>query len=151
LLSVVYKNFYASFLPLVQIHANKFKLNPIFILSVAALETGWGKKVKFNNFFGIKASSPSKPKFNSLTKEFDPASNKLKRVVQSFRAYANFSDSCLDFCRLIRTYYPQCIGVYDHSVCSLLQSGSKRKYATDPDYVVKLETIYYILFTLNIR
>ncbi|MHC1737164.1 MAG: glucosaminidase domain-containing protein [Ignavibacteriaceae bacterium] len=151
MLSVSYKNFYASFLPLVQIHAEKFKLNPLFILSVAALETGWGKKVKFNNFFGIKASASSKSKFHSFTKELDPQTNKLKKVVQSFRAYSDFNSSCLDFCRLIRVFYPQCIGVFDHTVCALLQSGSKRKYATDPNYVVKLETIYYILFTLNIR
>ncbi|MHC1737082.1 MAG: glucosaminidase domain-containing protein [Ignavibacteriaceae bacterium] len=57
---------------MVQVHAKKFKLNPIFILSVAALETGWGKKVKFNNFFGIKAS----PLYSYV---------KLKALIESIR------------------------------------------------------------------
>jgi len=34
---------------------------------------------------------------------------------------------------------------------SLLQSNPKRRYATDPDYSAKLESLYYIFYGINQR
>ena len=148
---LVYSKYYTKFFPLIEPIAKKTNVNPIFILSVSALETGLGKKTPHNNFFGIKAGLSSKNKFLSPTKEYDSNKKRFKMVADHFRSYESFSDSCLDFCRLIRYKYPQCVGVGEPKICYLIQANPKRKYATDPDYSAKLESLYYIFLSINIR
>ena len=138
---LIYTVFYNKYFPVIQPLAELNKINPFFILSVAALETGFGKHLIQNNFFGIKASANHYNKFLSVTKEYSPSLMKLVAVSAYFRSYDGFLSSALDFCRLIRYKYPQCIGVNDHTVCSLLQSNAKRRYATDPDYSAKFESL----------
>jgi flagellum-specific peptidoglycan hydrolase FlgJ len=146
---LIYTVFYDKYFHVIQPLAELNRINPFFILSVAALETGCGKSMPHNNFFGIKASPSQKNKFLTKTKEYNSKDNKFITVADHFRSYKNFSESVLDFCRLIRSRYPQCVGVNDPSVCSLLQNNPKRKYATDPGYSFKLEALYYIFLSVH--
>jgi len=146
---LTYSLFYNKFFSLIEPIAEKTGINPFFILSVSALETGCGKSAPHNNYFGIKASPSQKNKFLTKTKEYNSKDNKFISVADHFRSYKNFSESVLDFCRLIRSRYPQCAGVNDPSVCSLLQNNPKRKYATDPGYSFKLEALYYIFLSVH--
>jgi len=146
----IYSGFFEKFYGTASRIGAEYFLSPLFILSVAALETGFGKHAPFNNFFGIKASQSSKkPRFSARTKEFMKEKSNAVMIRDYFRAYNSFDDSCRDFCLLITKRYPQCAGVYDSSVCGLLQSNPKRKYATDPEYTGKLEGIYFVLETIK--
>ncbi|MHC1738975.1 MAG: glycoside hydrolase family 73 protein [Ignavibacteriaceae bacterium] len=119
-------------------------LSPLFILAVSALETGFGKYAPGNNFFGIKANRGWKGKrIVAFTREFVPEEGgKYVRVKGSFRAYTSFEESCRDFCRLIRRRYPQCVGVMDESVCTLIQSNPEFRYSTSPEYGKRLTDVY---------
>ena len=151
MIQAIYKKFYNKIFATVSPLADAANISPFFILAVSALETGFGKYSSHNNFFGIKASPSHKSKFISRTKEYNASKNKFVTIADSFRAYENFTESCLDFCRLIRHKYPQCIGVYDPKVCYLLQSNPNRRYATDPDYSKKLESLYFIFLTISLE
>ncbi|MHC1736623.1 MAG: glucosaminidase domain-containing protein [Ignavibacteriaceae bacterium] len=151
MIQAIYKTFYNKFFPLLAPVASDANVSPFFVLSVSALETGFGKYASHNNFFGIKAYPSHKSKFISRTKEYDTAKKKFVSVADSFRAYESFTESCLDFCRLIRHKYPQCIGVFDPKVCYLLQSNPNRRYATDPDYSKKLESLYFIFLSISLE
>lgn len=146
---LAYSLFYNKFFPLIEPISKNTGINSFFILSVSALETGCGKHAPHNNFFGIKAGPSQKNKFLTKTKEYNSKDNKFIIIAEYFRSYKNFSESVLDFCRLIRYKYPQCVGVYDSSVCSLLQVNPSRKYATDPRYSAKLEALYFIFLTVH--
>jgi len=104
---LTYSLFYNKYFPLIEPIAEKTGINPFFILSVSALETGCGKSAPHNNYFGIKASPSQKNKFLTKTKEYNSKDNKFISVADHFRSYKNFSESVLDFCRLIRSGYPQ--------------------------------------------
>ena len=121
-----------------------FDLSPLFILAVSALETGFGKYAPGNNFFGIKATRGWKGnRISAFTREFVPNNGgEYLRVRGSFRAYPGFEESCRDFCRLIRRRYPQCVGVMDESVCTLIQSNPDFRYSTSPEYVKRLTDVY---------
>lgn len=145
------KRFNDLYFEIIKAVAAAYDINIYFILAVSALETSYGRHLRNNNFFGIKASPTAQRKFITRTKEYDNTKGKFVTVSAHFRAYPDFTASLKDFCRLIKNKYPQCIGVMDHTVCALLQSDPKRKYATDPLYVSKIESLYYIFYVLNNR
>ena len=119
-----------------------YKLCPVFILAVAALETGYGQRVKGNNFFGIKANSAWKGKKMAFATHEYLKDNVRHQLVDVFRKYDSPNESFQDFCMLIRTLYPQCIGVYDKTVCELIVANPKRRYATSPHYSKVLTAVY---------
>jgi len=145
------KRFNDLFIELIKPVAASYAINIYFILAVSALETSYGRSLRNNNYFGIKASHSDRRKFISRTKEFDQSKNKFITVNSCFRSYPDFNASLKDFCKLIKNKYPQCIGVTDHTVCALLQSNPKQKYSTDPIYASKIESLYYIFYVLNNR
>ena len=58
MIQAIYIRFFNKFFPLLAPLAGDANVSPFFVLSVAALETGFGKYVSHNNFFGVKASLP---------------------------------------------------------------------------------------------
>lgn len=149
MINKIYSKFFNSFYAEADAIASPAGISTLFVLAVAALESGFGKYAPRNNFFGIKASaSYSKPKFTAKTKEFDPLTGEFIQTADSFRAYANFADSCRDFCTLIRHKYNQCLGISDASVCYKLQENPRRRYASDPAYSKKLESLFYIFLSV---
>lgn len=116
-----------------------------FMISQAALETGWGKKeIKMAdgsnsfNLFGIKAGSNWKgPTTEITTTEF--INGKATKVKASFRAYSSYEEAFNDYARLMKESprYQNVIasGGSAHNFANSLQ---KAGYATDPQYAEKL-------------
>jgi flagellar protein FlgJ len=79
-----------------------------FMVSQAALETGWGRKEILNadgttshNLFGIKAGANWKgPTTEVTTTEY--LNGKAQKVTASFRAYNSYAESFADYAQLMR-------------------------------------------------
>lgn len=128
--------------------ANKLKTQPEVILSIAALETGWGKHVIKDqdgqnsfNLFGIKADAGwSGKRVSTYTLEYDQGMMQRKR--QQFRAYDQLADAFEDFTRFLKTNprYQNVLAQSDkpeHFIRALKQAG----YATDPLYDEKVLSV----------
>lgn len=129
----------------------------LLILAQAALESGWGKSVKGNNFFGIKAGKFwAGEKQLLITREvhnnpnvkypmiisIEPLNNGkyMYKVKDWFRIYLTPAESFLDHSNLLLANWKDCITSDPIETITKIQS-SKRKYATDPDYVSKITKI----------
>jgi len=127
-------NFFNLMLPYA---LNQNIILPSIPLAQAALETGFGKYTKRNNYFGIK-SNKTQPHFISKTNEYIN-SNKVQTICR-FKKYNSISDSFSDYLNLIQkeryrkvvlasNYMEGCKALY---ICG---------YATDPNYASKLISI----------
>jgi len=139
---MVVEKYISTYRDIAQSIGRIFNICPIFILSVAALESGYGKKFKGNNLFGIKAGKSWKgEKRASSTKEYIK-DGRVICIIDFFRVYPTIEESFLDFCKLIEKLYPQCIGKFNISVCSGLINNKKWNYSTSPKYSELLESVY---------
>lgn len=119
-----------------------------FMISQAALETGWGRKeirhadgTSANNLFGIKAGgSWNGPVAEVTTTEY--VNGKPQKMVQKFRAYASYEESFADYARLMKDNprYERVLasGASAQGFASGLQRAG---YATDPAYADKLTRV----------
>lgn len=117
------------------------------ILSQAALESGWGKReIKHDNgqtshnLFGIKAGKSWSGKVvNVMTTEFE--NGKAQKLSQPFRAYDSYTDSFLDYAKLVSNS-PRYESVLRASTPQeAAQRIQEAGYATDPSYAQKLISI----------
>jgi len=132
-----------------------------FMVSQAALETGWGRKeirhadgTPSFNLFGIKATGNwTGPVAEITTTEY--INGKAQKVVAKFRAYGSYAESFADYAKLMKTSprYQAAVG----SVAGASQGGGavpearaaatfaqglqKAGYATDPAYADKLTRV----------
>ncbi|EHR72784.1 flagellar rod assembly protein/muramidase FlgJ [Burkholderiales bacterium JOSHI_001] len=119
-----------------------------FMLSQAALETGWGRKeirhadgTSANNLFGIKAGSNWKgPVAEVMTTEY--VNGKAQKVVQKFRAYGSYAESFSDYAKLMKDNprYERVIAA-GPSAKGFAQGLQRAGYATDPAYADKLAKV----------
>jgi flagellar protein FlgJ len=119
-----------------------------FMLSQAALETGWGKREirnhdgsSANNLFGIKAGPGWKGKVaTAVTTEY--VNGVPQTRVEKFRAYASYADSFKDYAKLI-TNNPRYEKVLANAkdAAGFAHGLQKAGYATDPLYAAKLSKI----------
>jgi peptidoglycan hydrolase FlgJ len=123
-------------------------------LTQAGLESGAGSQLaqQYHNLFGIKAGVTWKGPVISLktTEEV----NGLKIAVQpdpkdranSFRVYATYYDSMLDWASLLARLYPQAYAAGKagdiKGFSDGLQNGKLGAYATDSSYPAQLAAIY---------
>ncbi|MDH5517319.1 MAG: flagellar assembly peptidoglycan hydrolase FlgJ [Gammaproteobacteria bacterium] len=122
-------------------------IDPRVILAQSALETGWGKKVHFNDqgensycLFGIKAGANWQGKtvsFNTL--EF--RSGSMNRETASFRAYDSLSESYQDYVNFLNANPRYQHVINADSAEDYALELQKAGYATDPDYSIKIERI----------
>ena len=131
-----------------------------FMVSQAALETGWGRKeIRHGdgspsfNLFGIKATGNWKgPVAEITTTEF--INGKAQKVVAKFRAYGSYAESFADYARLMKESprYQAAVGkvagpqAADGSgraerAAAFAQGLQKAGYATDPAYADKLTRV----------
>ena len=131
-----------------------------FMVSQAALETGWGRKeIKHGdgspsyNLFGIKATGSWKgPVAEITTTEY--INGKAQKVVAKFRAYGSYAESFSDYARLMKESprYRAAVGTVasppaaDGSgraerAAAFAQGLQKAGYATDPAYADKLTRV----------
>jgi peptidoglycan hydrolase FlgJ len=116
------------------------------LIAQAALETGWGQHVPTAgngtssfNLFGIKAGSGwSGDSVNSLTTEV--SAGRASVLPQSFRSYDSLQQGVNDYVSLLQnnSRYQRALGTGSdvNAFAGGLASGG---YATDPDYVQKLQ------------
>lgn len=116
-----------------------------FMISQAALETGWGRKEIRHadgspsfNLFGIKAGPQWKgPVAEVWTTEY--VKGQPQRVKATFRAYSSFEESFADYARLMKDS-PRYAGVMARrtDAVGFAEGLQKAGYATDPEYARKL-------------
>lgn len=132
-------SFVSSVLPYAQASAAKSGLPVELVLAQAALESGWGKSAKGNNYFGIKAHGYGGKTQSVGTHEYE--GGKRVNITDSFRAYdspeQSFDDHA-DFLRSNRRYKPVFEARDGIEAARALQ---KAGYATDPKYADKLISI----------
>ncbi len=127
-----------------------------FMISQAALETGWGRKEIRHadgspsyNLFGIKAGANWKgPVAEITTTEY--VSGQPQKVVAKFRAYSSYAESFADYGKLMQDS-PRYAGIASRAAKGTLQGqggavafaqGLQRAgYATDPAYADKLTRV----------
>lgn len=130
--------------------ATILQTQPETLLSIAALETGWGKHVIKDqygnnsfNLFGIKAGGGWQGKrVSTYTLEFEHGIMQKKR--QEFRVYDRPQDSFEDFAYFLQSNprYKSALAQSDkpeHFIGALKQAG----YATDPLYDQKVLSVLY--------
>ncbi len=138
-----------------------------FMVSQAALETGWGRKeirnadgTSSHNLFGIKAGANWKGATTEVTTtEF--VNGQAQKVVAKFRAYNSYADSFADYAKLMKDSprYRNAVaqaqtaqataaaaaGTSDSATASaaagFAQGLQKAGYATDPAYADKLTRV----------
>jgi peptidoglycan hydrolase FlgJ len=134
-----------------------------FMVSQAALETGWGRKeikhtdgTPSHNLFGIKATGGWKgPVAEVMTTEY--VDGKAQRVMAKFRAYGSYAESFADYAKLMKDS-PRYAGVVngvnksraaqETAPTRVADNGSafahglqRAGYATDPAYADKLSRV----------
>jgi len=119
-----------------------------FMISQAALETGWGRKEIRHadgspayNLFGIKAGGNWKgPTAEVWTTEY--VGGKPQRVKAQFRAYSSYAESFADYAKLIKDSprYAQ-VKARSQDATAFAQGLQRAGYATDPAYADKLSRV----------
>jgi peptidoglycan hydrolase FlgJ len=119
-----------------------------FMVSQAALETGWGRKEIRHadgspsfNLFGIKAGPKWKgPVAEITTTEY--IDGKPQKVTAKFRAYSSYAESFADYARLMKDS-PRYAGVVARAetATGFAQGLQRAGYATDPAYADKLSRV----------
>jgi peptidoglycan hydrolase FlgJ len=131
-----------------------------FMVSQAALETGWGRKeirhgdgsASFN-LFGIKAGGNWKgPVAEITTTEY--VNGQAQKVVAKFRAYGSYAESFSDYARLMKSSprYQAAVSQVASAhggegagrpdrAAAFAQGLQKAGYATDPAYADKLTRV----------
>jgi flagellum-specific peptidoglycan hydrolase FlgJ len=131
--------FIAAITPAAEAAAARLNIDPKIIIAQSALETGWGKSVKGNSYFGIKAHGSDK------TVEFDTheedAAGLMRKQRDSFRAYDNLEDSVSGYAEFISNnprYKPMLEAkTTEEQISALGETG----YATDSKYGDKIRSI----------
>lgn len=119
-----------------------------FMVSQAALETGWGRKEIRHadgspsfNLFGIKAGGNWKgPVAEITTTEY--VNGKAQKVTAKFRAYASYAESFADYASLMKDSprYAQVVA-QGQNATAFAQGLQRAGYATDPAYADKLTKV----------
>lgn len=106
------------------------KLFPSVIAAQAALETGYGKSIKGNNMFGIKAIGKHTPFWKGdkeLVATHEVVDGSSIPVDDYFRAYASASDSIRD-----HSYFLSVEPRYKENGVFEASSPEEQVYALDP-------------------
>lgn len=133
-------DFITTLLPLAQQCRRVYGVPVSVVIAQAALETGWGEKVKANNLFNIKADAS----WHGAVAVF--ATNEFVKgtktpLMASFRLYKSWADSVNDYGLFLRSnprYAPCFKQTTGEGWAQALQAAG---YATDPNYAASLIAI----------
>ena len=107
----------------------------------ASLETGYGRSVKGNNLFGIKAGQSWRGKTQRF-KTWEEVNGKRKNIVDRFRAYDTIEDAVRDWAGLMARNFPDVMRAKSFKEAAKgLTKGRFGAYATDSKYTSKLANI----------
>jgi peptidoglycan hydrolase FlgJ len=135
-------------MPTIRRAAGALGVNPLGMLAQAALESGWGQRMARTadgspslNLFGIKAGEEwTGARATADTVEFSNGVATPRRT--AFRAYGSIEESVNDFANLLKNSprYRQAVAA-GADAQAYIQSIGQSGYATDPEYVNKLNHI----------
>jgi flagellar protein FlgJ len=135
-------------MPTIRRAAGALGVNPLGMLAQAALESGWGQRMARTadgspsfNLFGIKAGEEwTGARATADTVEFSNGVATPRRT--AFRAYGSIEESVNDFANLLKNSprYRQAVAA-GADAQAYIQSIGQSGYATDPEYVNKLNQI----------
>ncbi len=142
------KEFIETLLPYAEKAASVIGIDPKLLLAQSALETGWGKHIiehkdgiSSHNLFGVKSHGKwSGESVNAKTLEYE--NNESEVIEASFKSYKSYMDSFVDYINILKSkrYEKALDNVEDPK--SFLTELHQAGYATDPNYVDKILTIY---------
>ena len=143
-------DFVSQVLPSIRQAARTLGVDPLGLLAQAALETGWGKRLARTadgapsfNLFGVKAGEGwSGARAPASTLEFKDGVATRQRSV--FRAYDSVQASVGDFAALLQKTprFREALAAGGDAAAYIAGIG-RAGYATDPDYVNKLNEILH--------
>ena len=141
--STTYANkdeFLAAMTPVAKEVAEDLGISHKIVLAQAALESGWGTKMKSNNLMGIK-SHGEKGGVDVVTHEV--VNGKKVKITDSFRAYDSPEDSIRGYGKFLKAnsrykHFLRAGAENEDAQLSALQTSG---YATDPMYAQKLKNI----------
>lgn len=112
---------------------------PVLVtLGQGALESGWGRYAKGNNFFGIKAGNSWQGE-TQILKTYEEIEGKKVRIEAKFRKYATPEDSFIDHGLLLKKRFANSFAHRDPvDFIRSMQNDYSYKYATDSKYVDKM-------------
>ena len=118
----------------------KYRIPISVLIAQAALESGWGRHVKANAYFGIKSHGTSGATTRFKTTEF--TSGKATSLSDSFRAYASFKEAAEDYGKFLTSNprYKSAF-LYANDPLKFADQLQIAGYATDPRYAAKLKAI----------
>jgi flagellar protein FlgJ len=132
--------FVAMALPAARRVSSKWDVPVAVILAQSALETGWGKHVVKNAYFGIKGKSPSGDSTNFATTEV--IAGKVIHIKDQFRAYKDYEDSADDYGRFLNENARyRAAFTYKNKPLRFVEEIARAGYATDPNYAASLKNI----------
>ena len=106
----------------------------------AAQESGWGRSLIGNAYFGVKGKAPDGETVRFSTTEH--INGKDVKMPDNFREYKNFAEAADDYGRtLASTPHFKAAFLHTSDSTRFVQELKKANYATDPDYVKKVTSI----------
>ena len=130
--------FVASIAPAAKAVAEELGIDQRIVIAQAALETGWGTRVKQNNLFGIKSHGK---KGGLMIQTHEVVDGKRIKVRDSFRQYDSYDDSIADYGSFLqqnKSYKPM---LQAATLREQVEALGKSGYATDPEYADKVMAI----------
>jgi flagellum-specific peptidoglycan hydrolase FlgJ len=132
--------FIDKLLPIAKLVKNQYGVPIAVTIAQAAQETGWGRHVKGNAYFGVKGYSADGGSVEFTTHEVD--NNRSRTIVDTFRSYPGLQEAANDYGQFLKNSprYAPCFAYTDQPerfVETLADAG----YATDPDYAKNLNSI----------
>ncbi|AAP95805.1 integrating conjugative element protein [[Haemophilus] ducreyi] len=133
------KEFIQQAMPIAKAIEEKWGVPAEVVIAQAALESGWGKHVKGNAYFGIKGKG-SQGSINFGTHEV--INGKKISINDNFASYGGFGDAANGYGEFLNKNkrYREAFKHKDNPV-EFAKAIARAGYATDPDYANKLTKI----------
>jgi type VI secretion system secreted protein VgrG len=110
------------------------------VIAQSALETGWGRHVKGNAYFGVKGQAPSGDSITFGTHEV--VGGKSVAVTDTFRKYDDPTQAAMDYGSFLRSN-SRYAKAFEHTrdAYQFVDEIAKAGYATDPNYARSVKRI----------
>ena len=133
-------DFLKALTPVAKEVANDLGISHKIVLAQAALESGWGSKVKGNNLMGIKSHGEAGG-VDVVTHEV--LNGKRVKVTDSFKQYDTPEDSIRGYGSFLKanSRYKHFLRAGPENEDAQLSALGMSGYATDPKYIYKLKAI----------
>lgn len=116
----------------------EYGIDPALIITQAAIESGWGKEVAGNNYFGVK--SHGQPGGQSVMTH-EEINGQLVPMYQDFRKYDSLEDSMRDYAKFLKDN-PRYSGVFEASdLQGQIDAVAGSGYATSSKYPALLNDV----------